>query len=112
VSFERKLARRQAKFERKHPGIGGFRVQCREHGKKPWRGDLVCEKCEAIHLIDDETKEHPTIKEGACTCGVLLFPPRDENGEVMKGEKFYGRIACRDCARKRHREKAQEDKTI
>lgn len=100
MSLARKLARRATRLERKQPGIGNLRVQCREHGHKPWRGDLVCEKCGVVHLINDETKEHPTVDEhGMCTCGVAIFPPRDEKGEPMKGEKFYGRIACRDCAR-------------
>ena len=101
MSFARKLARRQARLERKHPGIGDMRVKCRDHGKKPWFGDIVCAKCGAIHLIDDETKEHPTMLSGDnCTCGAPLFPIRDEQGKTLEGVPFYGRIACRDCARK------------
>lgn len=106
MSFARKIERKQRARERKMEAVGGFRVKCKEHGKKPWLGDLVCGKCNTIHLIDDETKTHPTIDESdCCPCGAVMFPVRDENGEILKNVPFYGRIACRDCARAEHEKK-------
>lgn len=89
--------------ELKQPGVAGFRVKCREHGGKPWRGDLVCEKCGVVHLIDD-AMGHPSIdgNGGMCTCGAAMFPARDEKGEPMPNVPFYGRIACHDCAQREH----------
>ena len=103
MSFARKVARRARRRELKQPGVGNMRVKCPEHGKKPWRGNIVCAKCNEIHLIDVETGLHPTVTpQGVCPCGVQLFPFRDENGEVVKAVTFWARIACRDCAEQEH----------
>lgn len=100
MSFRRKIARRMARLAARRNQIGGLHVQCTGHGKKPWLGDIVCAKCDAIHLINDETKEHPTIDEhGACSCGAMMFPVRNERGALLEDIPFFGRIACRDCAR-------------
>lgn len=100
MSFGRKVARRARKKELKKPGVGGMKVKCTEHGAKPWLGDLVCAKCNRVHLINDETKEHPTMPDDVCPCGAIMMPVRNEAGEVMKDIPFFARIACRDCARK------------
>jgi hypothetical protein len=111
VSFARKVERARRRRERKMEAIGGFRVKCKEHGKKPWLGDLVCSKCNAIHLIDDETKAHPTIEEsGCCPCGAMMFPVRDENDQVLEDVPFYGRFVCRDCARAEYEKQQAAEK--
>jgi len=98
VSFARKVARRALRKELKKPGIGNQRVICKEHGKKPWRGDLVCGKCGKIHFIVEETGEHPSMPDDVCPCGAIMFPVRNEAGELLKDIPFFGRVACRQCA--------------
>lgn len=108
MSFGRKVARRQRRKELKRPGVGGLKMKCTEHGTKPFLGDLYCSKCLTIHLIDDETKDHPTIVDRCCPCGAAMFPVKGEDGEIMEGVPFFGRPVCRDCARRDHA-KQQED---
>jgi hypothetical protein len=76
-------------------------LDCGEHGNRPWRGDIVCEKCGAIFLCASEAAQQTKfaypkmLDSGLCTCGVQLMPTGD------KSVYFSARSVCRACAERK-----------
>ena len=102
MSFARKIGRRSKSSTEI---AGKAKVHCNVHGRVVWYGDVVCNACGTIYLRDGMI--YPTAPEdGNCTCGAVLFPPRDENDQQIKDasglpalDSFTARIVCRTCAR-------------
>lgn len=65
-------------------------VICATHGRKPWRGEIVCAACERVYTTHDDTL--PTDAPEMCSCGSALLPSSDKG----KGE-FSGRMVCSEC---------------
>ena len=66
--------------------------ECDTHGKKPWRGELVCARCQRVYTTHDPSL--PTHGKEICACGARFIGP--------KGVKFSGRIhsarpCCSEC---------------
>jgi len=78
-------------------GVGAM-LDCQGHGKRPWLGDVVCEKCGEIFLCEPSAETakyaYPKMQDsGLCTCGAQLMPTRDSS------TYFSARSICRDCAK-------------
>ncbi len=74
-----------------------MKLRCLRHGKKPWRGDIICEKCQRVYLRADENVFPTAPESGTCICGVRLFPVHDEDGKTTSAY-FSGRAVCEHCA--------------
>ncbi len=87
--------RRQAALARRKDAGSPIFVNCGEHGKKRWNGEVCCEKCERVFTTHDPTL--PTHAPETCPCGVRLMPDQSK----PKGGEYSARVACSDCFVKR-----------
>jgi hypothetical protein len=64
-------------------------MKCGTHGKKPWKGTIVCSACNLPWQMLDE--HGPYYAPRVCTCGAQLMPASAED------TTFKGRTACDVC---------------
>lgn len=78
--------------------LGEVKIPCFTHGKVPWHGDIICNKCDAVFMREgDVYPEAP--EDGKCICGTVLFPDRNAAGEIQG--TFSARVCCRTCAQQK-----------
>lgn len=73
-------------------------LDCPDHGKGPWLGDVACADCGAVFLCVpvDGDFDYPAVPaEGKCTCGAQLMPSK------TRSVPFTARAVCRSCAAER-----------
>lgn len=66
-------------------------VECAEHGKALWIGDVSCGACGKVYLAQGT---NPYRQPEVCACGKRLSP------SMNKDEPFSARPVCRQCAMK------------
>lgn len=66
-------------------------VDCATHGRKAWRGDVICTNCNRLYQTEEPTQ--PRYAPRVCECGVRLMPGRGKN----KTAEFSARMVCRPC---------------
>ena len=64
-------------------------LRCGIHGKKPWKGTIVCSACSLPWQMLDE--RGPYYAPRVCTCGAQLVPAGAED------KTFTGRTVCNTC---------------
>lgn len=69
-------------------------MKCQTHGKVPWRGTVVCEKCTTPYRLDDPTSpRYIDGRNAPCQCGAKLTP----SGPEDKRDDFSARLCCQQC---------------
>ena len=58
-------------------------LDCGEHGKMPWTGQVICIACDRVWHLN---VHNPPTADGACTCGKRL-----------SGPEGTGRAICARC---------------
>lgn len=66
---------------------GTYSLNCEAHGRRKWRGDLICAACKRIYPGDVNGK---TTAPVTCECGALMIP--------RKRKPFTARAICHECA--------------
>jgi hypothetical protein len=75
-------------------------LDCGEHGKRPWKGHVVCDASGAVyHTSEPDGARHAPR---TCTCGVQLMPR-------MAGDKsnWTARSICEECYKRECSKQAQ-----
>lgn len=71
-------------------------LDCSTHGKKEWRGTVMCGRCKAPWLLPGEGQTVEAIDVvppsfGKCSCGTQLVPRRP-------GDKHFSAVPiCESC---------------
>ena len=65
-------------------------LDCGAHGKRPWKGHIVCASCGRVYQTSDENAPHFAPPD--CVCGARLMPYKDKS---KKG--WAARSICETC---------------